>query len=151
MQSQGPVWRLASGGCDSAVRIWTLSQDNVWRLEGPALLTHTGWVRDVAWAPNLGLPRNAIASAGQDGKAIVWIEEASNPGAWKSTVVKDFGKDRPVWSVSWSTIGNVLAISAAGPDDSEGNVELFKESMDGLWEPVPMSEQAGANDVSQGH
>lgn len=25
-------------------------------------------VRDVAWAPNLGLPMNTIASAGQDGK-----------------------------------------------------------------------------------
>jgi hypothetical protein len=51
--------------------------------------------------------------------------------------------------VSWSTIGNVLAVSAAGVDDAEGNVELFKESMDGAWEPVPMSE-AGANDIPQG-
>ena len=29
---------------------------------------HTDWVRDVAWAPNLGLPKNTIASCGQDGQ-----------------------------------------------------------------------------------
>lgn len=118
-------------------------------MEGPPLVHHTGWVRDVAWAPNLGLPRNVIASAGQDGKVLIWVEEASNPGAWKHSVVKDFGKTRPVWSVSWSTIGNVLAVSSAGPDDTEGGVELFKEGVDGTWEPVPL--QDAANDVVGEH
>ena len=32
------------------------------------LTGHNDWVRDVAWAPNLGLPMNTIASAGQDGQ-----------------------------------------------------------------------------------
>lgn len=32
------------------------------------------WVRDVAWAPNFGLPMNTVASAGQDGKVLVWTE-----------------------------------------------------------------------------
>lgn len=32
------------------------------------------WVRDVAWAPNFGLPMSTLASAGQDGKAIIWTE-----------------------------------------------------------------------------
>lgn len=34
------------------------------------------WVRDVAWAPNLGLPMSTIASAGQDGKVYVWTERS---------------------------------------------------------------------------
>ena len=36
--------------------------------EEEALPGHTDWVRDVAWAPSLGLPRSTIASAGQDGQ-----------------------------------------------------------------------------------
>ena len=99
--------RLASGGCDQAVRLWSQGQDGVWRAEGPPLAQHTGWVRDLAFAPNLGLPRTCIATAGQEGKVLAWIEEASNPGVWKANVVKDYGKAKPAWSVSWSTAGSV--------------------------------------------
>jgi WD40 repeat protein len=35
---------------------------------------HADWVRDVAWAPISGLPYNMIASAGEDGKVLVWTE-----------------------------------------------------------------------------
>ena len=72
--------RLASAGCDNAVRLWGCGQDGVWHMEGRPLLAHTDWVRDVQWAPNLGLPRSTLASCGQDGKVIAWTEEASNPG-----------------------------------------------------------------------
>lgn len=33
---------------------------------------HDGWVRDVAWAPNLGLPKSTIASASEDGEVVIW-------------------------------------------------------------------------------
>lgn len=36
-----------------------------WEQEPGALAGHTGWVRDVAWAPNLGLNANTVASASQ--------------------------------------------------------------------------------------
>ena len=51
-------------------------------LAHPSHLAHTpaDWVRDVAWAPNFGLPMNTLASAGQDGKVIVWTERQE--GAW---------------------------------------------------------------------
>lgn len=39
-----------------------------------AFLWRADWVRDVAWAPNFGLPMNTIASAGQDGKVFIWTE-----------------------------------------------------------------------------
>lgn len=63
--------------------------------------------------------------------------------------MKDYTKSRPVWSVSWSTIGNVLAVSAAGPNDTDDAVELFKEGIDGAWEPVPLDD--AANDAVGEH
>ncbi len=36
-------------------------------MEEETLEGHTDWVRDVAWAPNIGLPRSYIASASQVG------------------------------------------------------------------------------------
>jgi protein transport protein SEC13 len=134
--------RLASGGCDQGVRLWSHSPDGVWRAEGPPLALHTGWIRDLAFAPNLGLPHTCIATAGQDGKIVAWVELAANPGAWKATVVKDFGPAKPAWSVSWSTAGTVLAVSAAGEDDADAVTELFKESAAGKWEPIVAAESA---------
>ena len=45
-----------------------------WQQDGGTLTGHTDWVRDVAWAPSLGLPTSMIASAGQDGKVFIWVE-----------------------------------------------------------------------------
>lgn len=60
-----PVLKLASGGCDNMVKIWKLVEGS-WQLDTfPGLQKHTDWVRDVAWAPNLGLPKSTIASASQ--------------------------------------------------------------------------------------
>lgn len=59
-----------------SLQIWQFSDaKRQWAQQGPALTGHTDWVRDVAWAPNLGMPLNTIASAGQDGKVIIWTEQ----------------------------------------------------------------------------
>ncbi len=56
-------------GIEGVVQVWQLDAASAqWVQQGPALTGHTDWVRDVAWAPNLGLPRSTIASAGQDGR-----------------------------------------------------------------------------------
>ena len=71
-----PVLRLVSGGCDNLVKVWRreAAADGAaggagggsWKLEVfPGLARHSDWVRDVAWAPNLGLPKTTIASASQ--------------------------------------------------------------------------------------
>lgn len=64
------VQRLATGGCDNMVRVWRFSgQEQRWhretelRREGQT--THDDWVRDVAWAPSVGLPGAMIATCGQ--------------------------------------------------------------------------------------
>lgn len=70
----GPVQKLVSGGCDNTVKVWKYLNGN-WKLDSfPPLSKHTDWVRDVAWAPNLGLLKSTIASASQDGTVIIWTQ-----------------------------------------------------------------------------
>ena len=59
------VKRFASAGCDNLVRIWGFREDTQSWTEEEVLEGHTDWVRDVAWAPNIGLPRSYIATASQ--------------------------------------------------------------------------------------
>lgn len=125
--SSGFIKRLVSSGCDNAIRIWKCSESGIWS-EQESLQAHTDWVRDVAWAPNLGLPRNVMASGGQDGQVFAWSEKPS--GGWERRLVHDF-KPQPVWRVSWSLTGNILAVS-----DGSNQVTLWKESLDGLWQQV---------------
>ena len=47
--------RLVSGGDEKTIKIWKFDeQSNVWEKEDE-LNGHQDWVRDVAWAPNIGL------------------------------------------------------------------------------------------------
>lgn len=84
-------------------------------------------MRDAAWAPSLGLPKNTIASAGQDGQVFVFSERPG--GGWDRKLVHDFKV--PVWRVSWSTTGSILAVS-----DGNNAVTLWKESTDGVWQQI---------------
>ncbi|KAF9613566.1 hypothetical protein IFM89_008957 [Coptis chinensis] len=120
-----PVTKLVSGGCDNTVKL----TNGVWKMDCfPALLMHTDWVRDVAWAPNLGLPKSTIASASQDGKVVIWTV-AKEGDQWEGIVLKDF--QTPVWRVLWSLTGNILAVA-----DGDNNVTLWKEAVDGEWQQV---------------
>ncbi|XP_031499144.1 protein transport protein SEC13 homolog B-like [Nymphaea colorata] len=122
------VHKLASGGCDNTVKIWKL-YNGAWKMDCfPALQKHSDWVRDVAWAPNLGLPKSTIASASQDGSVVIWT--AGKEGdQWEGKVLKDF--KTPVWRVSWSLTGNILAVA-----NGNNEVSLWKEAVDGQWQQV---------------
>ena len=120
--------RFVTCGCDNLVKIWRFDEaQNVWGCEA-TLNAHTDWVRDVAWSENMGLPMNTIASAGQDGKVFIWTQSEPR-GAWHSRLLHDFGA--PVWRVSWSTMGNILAVS-----DGNNTVTIWKESIDGSWNQI---------------
>jgi protein transport protein SEC13 len=64
-QPSAPFKRFASAGCDNLVKIWGYREDTQSWVEEETLDGHTDWVRDVAWAPNIGLPRSYIATASQ--------------------------------------------------------------------------------------
>lgn len=128
-----PVQKLASGGCDNTVKVWKL-YNGMWKMDCfPALQMHTNWVRDVAWAPNLGLPKSTIASASEDGTVVIWTV-AKEGDQWEGKVLKDFKS--PVWRVSWSLTGNLLAVAAGA-----NNVTLWKEAVDGEWQQVTSVDQ----------
>ncbi|XP_058103836.1 protein transport protein SEC13 homolog B-like [Magnolia sinica] len=123
-----PVQKLVSGGCDNTLKVWKLYNGN-WKMDCfPALQKHADWVRDVAWAPNLGLPKSTIASASQDGTVVIWTV-AKEGDRWEGKVLNDF--KTPVWRVSWSLTGNILAVA-----DGNNNVTLWKEAVDGEWQQV---------------
>lgn len=120
--------RFVTGGCDHKIRIWSSSDDGGgnyggWVEEKVLSSGHTDWVRDVAWAPSVGLPSSTIASCSEDGKVIVWSQK--RPGSeWEQVLVRD-AQGVPMWRVSWSITGSILAVSAG---DSE--VTLWKEASD---------------------
>lgn len=120
--------RFATSGCDQAVKIWRWSQQRGWQQDGPSLLGHKDWVRDVAWAPSLGLPVSTLASASQDGQVLIWSHSSS--GAWDCHPLPDF--QAAVFRLSWSVTGNILAVS-----DSSNSVTLWKEGVDKQWEKIP--------------
>lgn len=132
-QRQQVVKRFVTGGCDNLVKIWK-EEDDHW-VEEQKLEAHSDWVRDVSWAPSIGLPRNIIASCSQDRRVIIWSNDGSVGSNWTYKVLHTF--DDVVWHVSWSVTGNILAVSGG-----DNKVSLWKESVEGQW--------ACISDVSKG-
>ncbi len=64
----------------------------------------------------------------QDGTVVVWKQTEAG-GPWSREALPKF--PAPVWRVSWSVTGNLLAVSC-GND----TVTLWKESLGRAWEQV---------------
>lgn len=130
--------RVASGGCDNKVRVWQV---------GPGQLNkttelpegHTDWVRDVAWAPSIGLNTNILASGSQDHSVIIWHEVMENGAAPTYVNKAQVVLPAVVWRCSWSVTGSILAVSCG-----DNKVYLLKESADAsTWEIVSSVDQSG--------
>ncbi len=122
------VKRFVSGGCDNLVKIWKYDElDEKW-IEEQKLEAHSDWVRDVGWAPSIGLPKCYIASCSQDRRVIIWTNTMDGPNSsnWSYKILHTF--DDVVWHVSWSIMGNILAVSGG-----DNKVSLWKENFDGNW------------------
>lgn len=140
---------LVTGGCDNRIRFWTHAQGQSavgaeWVEETDVLggtLRHTDWVRDVAWAPGSTTSKmTMVASCSEDGTVIVWTRTSSvegGEGKWMPSLLHTF--DGPVWRLSWSVTGHILAVSSG--DDS---VTLWKANLDGTWQKVSTVEEVGA-------
>ena len=137
------VPRLASGGCDNLVKVWQFAAA---RQEWEAAATldgHSDWVRDVAWAPNVGLPYSTIASCGQDGLVLMWTQGDAVGAPWNKTPLTKEPFKAPVWRVSWSVTGGILAVSAG-----DNQVTLWKEALDHQWHCLSQLAAAGDADAA---
>lgn len=105
-----------------------MEEDDKW-VEEQKLESHSDWVRDVAWAPSVGLPTSYIASCSQDRRVIIWSTTPESGGKWTSRVLHTF--DDVVWHVSWSVMGNILAVSGG-----DNKVSLWKEALNGEWTTI---------------
>lgn len=122
--------KLASAGCDNLVKIWSYREDlKEWK-EEETLEGHSDWVRDVAFAPNIGLPKTYLATASQDKTVLIWVQDAPGQPWQKKSLRSDKFPD-VVWRVSWSLSGNILAVSCG-----DNKVTLWKENLLGEWECV---------------
>jgi len=130
------VKRFVSGGCDNTVKVWTFLDTDREPSHQALKEEHRDWVRDVAWAPNLGLPRDTIASCAQDGTVIIWTSTGS---AWNAKPLEPKFSD-VVWRVSWSVTGNILAVSCA-----DNRVSLWKENLDGDWKCINILQDQNPN------
>jgi protein transport protein SEC13 len=127
VQTQTPERRFASGGCDNLVKIFC-EKNGIWTEES-VLAGHTDWVRDVAFAPNVGFGRTYLASCSQDKTVLIWTQV---PGEeWKKRLLKEEPFGDVVWRVSWSLGGNILAVSCG-----DNKVTLWKENVDGVFAQV---------------
>jgi protein transport protein SEC13 len=124
--------RIATAGCDNHIRFW-VCQDGQWIQESTSAsssseVCHTDWVRDVAWAPSLLPNQNMVASCSEDRSVLIWKQNGDTK-EWKAALLHTF--DAPVWRVSWSVTGHLLAVSSGDSD-----VTLWKAGLDGKWAQV---------------
>ena len=78
------------------------------------IAAHDDWVRDVSWSNNIGLMQDTVASCSEDQKVKIWKRTPSaGPDHSKDewTMTKEININTPAWKVSWSHIGNLLAVS----------------------------------------
>jgi protein transport protein SEC13 len=141
--SEGAHPRLVTGGCDNRIRFWIKNAEtNQWEEDktGPigSELSHSDWVRDVAWAPPLMPDVNVVASCSEDRKVIIWTQSGGSGNDWKPTLLREF--DAPVWRVSWSLTAQMLAVSSG-----DNHVTLWKAGIEGNWSQMGSIEDTASN------
>lgn len=98
---------------------------------------HSDWVRDVAWAPNIGVPFHTIVSCSQDRTVLVWKSADGSAGTWSMRPLRAEPFPDTLWRVNFSPGGNLLAV--AGGDN---HVTMWRENAEGEWESVADLDQA---------
>ena len=101
----------------------------------------------MAWCSNIGLMHEMIASCSEDGTCKVWTSQGdAGKGqlAWGSKMNIEFG-GIPLWKVSWSQVGNMLAISGG-----DNQVRIMSENANGEWQQVQLVNEELSQESSGG-
>jgi len=145
--STNPVARIATGGCDHAVKIWRF-ENECWSQEQPPLPTgHSDWVRSVAWRPD---DVRTLATGSWDKTVIIWeqafvgspnsLRQQDAERCWRQ-LAKLQVSDK-VEGLAWSETGGVLAVSFG-----DAETKLYKETGDREYVEVAKVLEAGLQDV----
>lgn len=121
--------RFASAGCDNLVKIWGFREDSQQWVEEEILEGHTDWVRDVAWAPNIGLPRSYIATASQVCFLPPVIEVHSAGDVL--TVLLYLGQDRPHLDERYTNVS--LGQDSIGPVSFSFSISYVQRGAHTSW------------------
>ena len=126
--------RIATGDCDRTVLLWIYNEAGK-KFNPELITTHEDWVRDVAFANNIGLPYEIVASCSED-RTVSICKRIDNK--WTETKLPKFRV--PVWRVSWSLAGNLLAVACA-----DNIVFVYEEKTVDKWEAVAEMNQNSAS------
>ena len=159
VEGDATVARLVTASCDNKVKIWKAVNINdatatpIFTLDTVLPGGHDDWVRDVAWAYNTGMPCNTIASCSEDKRVIIWSQRKVG-GEWAAQMLQPEPFPFPVWRVSWSVTGAILACAAG--DSASSSITLWKESWESLgtsadgdarsseWQQISEVDEAGS-------
>lgn len=133
-----PPKRLLSGGNDNKVKIWEFREGNEHKPSEQLVGSHDDWVRDVSWCDSIGLSQNMIATCSEDRTCKVW--KFDGKAQW---VERKISFQVPLWKVSWSQIGNLLAISGA-----DNKVHVMSEEPNGEWKEIQQISEEFAQEAS---
>ena len=140
--SSNSTMHLVTGGCDNRIRLWNKSSvGNKWELDSSPIssaISHSDWVRDVSWAPSIVPGTNLVASCSEDRTVIIWTQVGGAGNSWEPKLLHKF--EDPVWRVSWSVTGSILAVSSG-----DKSVTLWKQALDGEWIQVSSVEETEKN------
>lgn len=141
-----PTKRFVTAGCDGKLKFWHF-QENKFAIT-KELIAHEDWVRDVAWCNNIGLIQDTVASCSEDQKVKIWKRTpapSSDPSKDDWVQAAEININCPAWKVSWSQVGNLLAVSGG---DNQVTV-LQEKAASGEWETVSkVSEEGVLEDVN---
>lgn len=129
--------RLVTGGCDSAVKVWSCLSEH-WSQEQPPMpIGHTDWVKAVAWRPD----NVRVLASGGDKTVIIWEQERDSEGPWRQ--LTKLSLPEKIEALSWSETGGVLAVSTG-----DGDSALYKESGGGgTYVEIAKVNEIGLQDV----
>ena len=119
---------MVSGSSDHSIKVWEFRENDA-KPHCTEVGQHLDWVRDVAWCQSIG-HTSMIASCSEDKTCVVW-----KPDAKKGFHATKIQFSVPLWKVSWSLTGCLLAVSGG---DDETHVML--EDPSGEWKEMAMEE-----------